>query len=60
MYENDYYPELNEAVPAVVDTHTDPSLLKNRSKGRRLLSMLLCGLLFGAAAAGAFKATIPS
>lgn len=30
---------------------------KKRGRGRKLLSVLLCGLIFGAAAAGAFKGT---
>lgn len=59
MYENDYYPELNAAEIAAEDTmiekHEAPA--KKRGKGRRFLSVLLCGLIFGAAAAGAFKGT---
>ncbi len=58
MYENDYYPEL-AASAAENDTPCEKknAPAKKRGKGRKLLSMLLCGLIFGAAAAGAFKGT---
>ena len=58
MYENDYYPELAVSA-AEIDTPCENNIApaKKRGTGRKLLSMLLCGLIFGAAAAGAFKGT---
>ena len=58
MYENDYYPEL-AAFEAADDNVTEKKNAPagKRGRGRKLLSMLLCGLIFGAAAAGAFKGT---
>ena len=59
MYENDCYPEFDRSETAAADPVSEKSSARRtkRSAGRKLLSMLLCGLMFGAAAAGAFKAT---
>lgn len=59
MYENYTY-----RTPDAVETTVDYTPIekreapaRKRGSGRRFLSMLLCGLIFGAAAAGAFKGT---
>lgn len=58
MYENDYYPEYSAVETAFEDTPCEKKKAPaKRGTGRKLLSMLLCGLIFGAAAAGAFKWT---
>ena len=59
MYENDFYTEPNTAETAESDTRIErkTTRAKKRGRGVKLLSMLLCGLIFGAAAAGAFKGT---
>lgn len=58
MYDNDIYPEFSAAEAAndtLAESTNTPA--KKRGRGRKFLSMLLCGLIFGAAAAGAFKGT---
>lgn len=59
MYENDYYPEFNAAETAANHNvrANEKAPARKRRTGRRLLSMLLCGIMFGTAAAGAYKGT---
>ena len=51
MYENEYY--FNESINARGKAEGKKTE-KKRGTGRKLLSAILCGLLFGSAAAGAF------
>lgn len=52
MFDNDIYTE--EKVEVIPYTCEREQSRKKRGTGRRILSAILCGVLFGAAAAGAF------
>lgn len=52
MYDNEYF--YDETLNAGVETESNGKKTKKSGMGRRILSALLCGAIFGGAAAGAF------